>query len=349
MTLLASLVTADPRWEIQLLLTAIYAIVWLCTWKLIDAILPPVMRQFTFYRELKTDFWRQLPPGPVERGGFDTQEGYIMWIWCALHHVTAGSLILSSYLYPDGGVNFRHGTLMALGGVDLLQTIQIIGKLRPFHAPPPPGVQLLDHALLAHHLYGLLAIVPANLLLSTDHNVQLVAIAGLFASGINTVIGLANEVIDPSKPCNRRHAVAYYVCFLMCALSNAAAFIYFRWYLFPLHSWRAMQTFWAIRPALGVTCTVATLLLFVFNVAVTATMLENDRDLVVGFYRLLRDGPDEALKSPDTPTMRAASKAGGGFEQATARMLTSKRLWHKAGHAVLGAQRLTRAGAKKQQ
>ena len=125
---------------------------------------------------MKTDCWRLLPPGPVERGGFDTKSGYISWMFIGLHHLVAGGLILSSFLVnpTDNGILFRHGALVALGGMDVLQTLQVLFKARPFDETPPQGAIVSDPFVIAHHLYGMMIILPANLQLS----IQFVAAAG---------------------------------------------------------------------------------------------------------------------------------------------------------------------------
>ena len=311
LSFLTALATAAPRWDAQLVLILTHVLLWGALDRAIRTHAPKALYRFAFYRQLKSDCWRLLPPGPVERGGFDTRYGYLAWIFIATHHVVAGGLILFSHAtHPsDDGIFFRHGTLIALGGFDIMQSLQIVRKAPPFDEVPPQNAPTVDIPLLAHHLYGLLLIVPANMLLSTDKDVQIVAIAGLLASVVNVVLGLVNEVIDPLKRANRNHQRVCYVVFTILGLLNLSSFVYFRWWLFPKHSYAAFHTMYAIAPALGVLCGVATAFLFVFNVVVLATMLKVCVDLVVGGVVLFRDGPQKALESPETPTARALRRA----------------------------------------
>ena len=273
------LLLADPTIEVQLALIVFHIVLWWWIFKVVEREAPPRLQRCEFYQELSTHCWRQLPPGPVERAGFDTQYGYIVWLFVAIHHTVSGSLILFSYLYDDGGVCFRHGTLIAVGGIDLLQVIQLIFRFHPFHEALPPGSINSDGVTLGHHMFGILAILPANLLLSTDKDVQLVGVAGLFASAFTVWGGLHYEVIEPSKKCNEDVRVKRYWDALRGQYINLVVFCFFRWYLFPLHAYKSIVKFFELSTIAGVSSSIGIATLSVFNVIAVFISIKNIVDL----------------------------------------------------------------------
>ena len=117
------LLTAEPSVEIQAVLIVSNIVLWQLVFKATMYLIPRVLGGRPWFQQLSDEVWRQLPGPkglescPVKRGGFDTKYGYAEWVYGGLHHGLSGALILYSYLYPDGGVAFRHGTAIALGGM----------------------------------------------------------------------------------------------------------------------------------------------------------------------------------------------------------------------------------------
>ena len=212
--LFSDLATAAPSWPVQALLTLVQLFLWQLIWSYSERLLPAVLERFAFFRELSPLSWRILPvplgttppAGAIretsERGGFDTRYGFCIWCFISMHHTIAGGLVLYSRIVDDGGAAFRHGCLVSLGGIDLLQILQMAAGASPFDEPTPPipPVQDVRLILAAHHAFGLLVVLPANLWLSTDVDAQLVAIAALIPSAVSTRLPRTTSTMRTNLP-----------------------------------------------------------------------------------------------------------------------------------------------------
>jgi len=349
MTLAHDLLIAAPLLHVQALLTVVHVVAWQVIWLVVERGAPSIFGRFAFFNELSDVCWRIIPvpkglPPPdgaiadvSQRGGFDTKRGFTMWLWIGIHHLLAGGLVSYSFLVgSDDGACFRHGALLSLGGVDILQLLQMMGGSSPFDdvTPPIPLVQDVRVPLILHHFFGIVVILPANLLLSTDEDAQLVAVSALVASAVNTYVGCLIETWDPLKPCNRHSQLRCYVAFGAIYSINCAVFVYFRWRLFPAAAYRAALKFGAIDARLGFGCGFACLLLAGFNTAVVSVMAGQMYDLITGLRELTAakspSARAEILDSPASPARRALQLGASGHfatSSPTLRRLQSGTRW----------------------
>jgi len=295
-TIVDRLLIAEPSLAIQCALVSLNLVIWWSFFKVCAFLVPRALSSAVWYQQLTDEVWTQLPglagreACPVKRGGFDTKYGYMVWIFVGIHHGVAGGLILYSNLYSDGGVAFRHGLAMALGGCDILQLLQCAARAEPFHEVKPDNGSIDTVVpLIAHHLFGMIVILPTNLFFSTDPSIQLLAIALLLAAAVSVLIGLVLEPIDPEKPCNQgaQRLLPCYVVFFSLYVLNVCLIVALRWVMYPFQIVPAVTRFWAVNPVLGILGGLAISLLVVFNVAVLVSMVPVAWDLGVGLSEIL--------------------------------------------------------------
>eukprot|EP00164_Ancoracysta_twista_P000828 GFYU01001092.1.p1 GENE.GFYU01001092.1~~GFYU01001092.1.p1 ORF type:complete len:416 (+),score=91.47 GFYU01001092.1:116-1249(+) len=219
----ADMLACKPTLLVQLSILPFFVMFWAMVREILLPVSRHVIKDFQWFRRLSNTPWLLS-----EDGGFDTQDGWVAWLYTSVHHVVGGGLMLMGYanIRPD---LFRWGTLISVCGVDLLDILYIFLGRAPYDIirdPKNGEIIPLIFAVFAHHLCSIAAFLPTNLYYSDVPEFQLLGFALLGGGGILGCIGLVQNMFDSStRSGNAMHVV------LM--IPNFFAFLYCRFYLFP--------------------------------------------------------------------------------------------------------------------